>query len=270
MQYRNAAILAAVNLCLLVASPSARAGRDVFVDIGDNYSGDGQMWPDFASLPTGLVGSIDFALDFGSGAATNRFFFLDPHGQIQFVTDATASTNTGDVIKPLLNAAQYAPRSNIGWAKGLIDPSLLDATLAPQFGDKSQGLALYRFLWNFVCPTTDPSCSGLQFEATLVHLTDEAFVLQFNYGFNDPITGVTTGFTIGTNSRSFSGPFADTGPDYCFNRGVLSDFTTIKACVGSTSTTVPEPDAMSLLLLGGVGLIAGLKARRRSRKTLLA
>ncbi len=237
---------------------SAHAGLDLELDQGDNYASDGQRWPIIVP-PVPLFGSIPFPLDFGSGPVSGRFVFIDPHGQVRF-TDSSA-VDTGDFISILFGADPYAPRDNISQALGALDPSLIDSTLAPAFNDFSKHLNAYRFLFNFVCPSSSPSCSGLQFEATVVELTAEAFVLQFNYGTNDPVPGATAGFHIGANTVSFPGPYSDAGPDFCFSRGVASRFTTIAACSGAAAA-VPEP-APLWLLAGGLTLLAASRMRRR-------
>lgn len=261
----------------LMTASSAFAGGKELVDQGDNYINDGQQWPVLGALEP-LVGSIPFALNFGSGATAGRTFFLDPHGRLDFTTDISGTTNTGDFVNILFNTTpstngQFTPRLNITNDVGLIDPSVIDSTLASQFGDKTKGLAAYRFWFTGVCPTNDADCSGLDFQAVFVHLTDNAFVLEFNYGSNffdagDPTSEFLAGFGIGSNAVSsttdsaFSG-FSTTGPDFCFNNGVSSNFTTIANCVGTTSTTVPEPDVRSLVLLGGLLLAACGVLRRR-------
>lgn len=237
---------------------SAQAGMVILVDQGDNYASDGQRWP-LIVPPVPLFGSISFPLDFGSGPVTGRFFVIDPLGQVRF-TDSNG-VDTGDFISVLFGSSTYTPQNNISHALGALDPSLIDSTLAPAFNDFSKHLNAYRFLFNFVCPSSTPSCSGLQFEAVLAQLTDEAFVLQFNYGANDPVPGATAGFHIGANTTSFPGPYSNVGPDYCFNQGVASSFTTIAACRG-VAAVLPEP-APLWLLAGGLALLAASRTRRR-------
>jgi hypothetical protein len=256
----------------LMTASSAFAGGKELVDQGDNYINDGQQWPVLGALEP-LVGSIPFALNFGSGAVSGRTFFLDPHGRLDFTTDISGTTNTGDFVNILFNTTpstngQFTPRLNITNDVGLLDPSVIDSTLASHFDNKALGLDAYRFWFTGVCPTNDASCSGLDFQAVFVHLTDNAFVLEFNYGTNffdslDPTSEFLAGFQIGSNTASFNNGFSGTGPDFCFNNGVASNFTTIANCVGTTSTTVPEPDVRSLVLLGGLLLAACGVLRRR-------
>ena len=255
---KRAFSIAVVAFAASFVANSAHAGRDLELDQGDNYASDGQRWP-LIVPPVPLAGSIPFPLDFGSGAVSGRFFLIDPRGQVRF-TDSSG-VDTGDFISILFGADPYTPRDNISHALGALDPSLIDPTVAPAFSDFSKHLDAYRFLFNFVCPTSNPSCSGLQFEATLVALNAEAFVLQFNYGNNDPVAGATAGFHIGANIASFPGPYSDVGPDFCFNRGIASSFTTIAACSGAAAV-LPEPAPM-WLLAGGLALLAASRTRRR-------
>ncbi len=255
---KRAFSIAVVAFAASFVVDSAHAGQILELDQGDNYATDGQRWP-LIVPPVPLFGSIPFPLDFGSGPVSGRFFVIDPRGQVRF-TDSSGVA-TGDFISILFGADPYTPRDNISHALGALDPSLIDSTLAPAFSDFSKHLNAYRFLFNFVCPSSNPSCSGLQFEATLVELTTEAFVLQFNYGNNDPVPGATAGFHIGANTVLFPGPYSKVGPDYCFNHGVASSFTTIAACRGAAAV-IPEP-APLWLLAGGLALLVASCTRRR-------
>ncbi len=240
----------------------ANAGQRDLADEGNNYLGDGQSWG--ADITTGS-GSIGFALDFGLGPVTNRTFTIDPHGQVVFTS---GTTPTGDFIAPLLAPTPFAPASQISYAAGLLDPSVIDNT-TPTTYNPANGLQAIRFYFNGVCPTGQSTCGGDQFQAVLIGLDTEHFVLELNYGaFAPTITGGSASFKLGANTASFAGPYSDVGPDYCFSNGVARAFTTVAACTAAvvTNPTVPEPGEDLLLLVGGLALVGNLVIRRRAAK----
>lgn len=254
MSRLNALSIATGLFALLCAGQAAAGGREL-VDEGNNYIFDGQSWG--TDITTG-TGSIAFALDFGSGAIANRAFTLDPRGRVTF-----AGT---DFIAPLLAPTPYAPASQISYASGLLDPSVIDNT-TPSSYNIANGLQAYRFYFNGVCPTAQSSCGGDQFQAVLVNLDAEHFVLEFNYAaFAPTIAGGSAGFQLGANVASFAGPYSDVGPDFCFSNGVSRAFTTVAACRAAVVTpTVPEPEEDLLLIVGGMALVGSLAMRRRAK-----
>lgn len=254
---RSSATAISAGLFLLLCVNQAFAGSRELADEGNNYIFDGQSWG--ADITTGS-GTIAFALDFGSGAIANRPFTLDPHGKVVFAGS--------DFIAPLLAPTPYAPASQISYASGLLDPSVIDNT-TPASYNPVNGLQAYRFYFNGVCPTGQPTCGGDQFQAVIVSLDAEHFVLEFNYAaFAPTITGGSAGFQLGTNLASFGGPYSDVGPDFCFSNGVARAFTTVAACRAAvvTNPTVPEPEENLLLLVGGMALVGSVAMRRRARR----
>lgn len=267
---------AAVSLVLIGNAAPAHAGGMILVDQGDMYSTTGQKWPFFpATVPEPNLTTIPFALNLGSGAAANRQVFDNPHGQLQF-GNGSGNPSTGDYINILYNpnptsAGQFTPGLNITHDLGLVDPSVIDPSASPQFGDTSKGLQAYRFLFNFVCPGNDVNCgSPLQFEAIFFYLTDDKFILEFNYGGgnffpnNNPFSQYQIGYQIGSSGYvNLTGLTngVQSGPDFCFSSGVATRFTSVAACRAGTTAVVPEPGVISLLFMGGLALLTIVRRR---------
>ena len=244
-----------VSLFAIFCASGAIAGSRDLVDEGNNYIFDGQSWG--TDITTG-TGTVAFALDFGSGAVANRAFTLDPRGQVVFAA--------GDFIAPLLAPTPYAPASQISYAAGLLDPTVIDNT-TPTSYNIANGLQAYRFYFNGVCPTGQSGCGGDQFQAVLVDLDAEHFILEFNYAaFAPTIIGGSASYKLGTNIASFAGPYSDVGPNYCFTNGVAGAFTSVAACRGAVvvnPTPVPEPEVGALLIVGALALTGSVVGRRR-------
>jgi|GEM_PF-2315187 len=255
---------------------SALAGRQIEIDQGDNYLGDGQKW-DFpgayfkdgsSTIGTGIV-AVPFALNIGSGAQ-NYSFQLDNQGRVILLD--TGGQPTTNFIAPLFsNGTTFVPDGDFGgfiaFGAGQIDPQVLlpgypqpGATYVP-----ANALNVYRFLWNRVCAN---SCIGdgtddISMEAVLIDRGAGDFDLDFFYSNpQGPVpTGATGGFLLGLNSATFSS-FDAPGPDFCFRAGALSD-----TCSGTTA--VPEPSSV-LLILVGLGLLFAAARRNRKDTTALA
>ena len=246
--------------CVLAGfTTPAEAGREVLVDQGDNYTLSGQNWPGDTDYVAGTTigDTVPFALNFGSGSATRKFEF-DPRGQVLFVD--SSGTPTGDFLAPLFSTTAFQVDSTFSgfmrWGAGLIDPQLLAPPVPSPIYDVSNALQAFRFTWLSVCPTGG-ACDGsdsVSFQAVLINRGSGDFDLDFNYGGGVIPAGAVGGYTLGSNIASFSGPFTSPGPDYCFRGGV--------GALCSSISAVPEPATVALFL-GGLGLLAGLRIRRR-------
>ncbi len=231
---RNACAL--MMFCAVVIPQAARAGAREFVDFApstqnpddSNYSFDGQFWylDDDVSIPQPIFRTF-IPLNFGSGAPPSRRFLLDPKGRINFVD--TAGLPTGDYIAPLEGPVafridpSFSPTSRINIAAGLLHPDILTGPPSSTANyDIDDALPAYRFNWQDVCTAISP-CDGsgtnvITFQAVLVSLGPDAFLLSYNYGSNPFLPpGLSASFSLGSNARSFAGPYSDTGPDYCFS-----------------------------------------------------
>jgi PEP-CTERM motif len=273
---RFARILQMVGLVALFTG-AAHAGRIELADRGSiNYPNSGQFWFTPESGLTLTLNSFFLPLDFGSGAPAQRFIKMDPKGQIIF-TDSVGNP-TGDYIAPMLSATAYRADPNFLSAifinTGTVAPAAIDATRPITYDpslptyDPSQDLNAVRFWWNSVCTANSP-CDGsgnatVDFQAVLVGLGNDSFLLQYNYGFNGSAVprDASASFSLGGTTRTFAGPYDQVGPDYCFNHGAVSVFTTISACTGTITSTVPEPATVALLFAGLFAVMA-LRSRRR-------
>lgn len=237
----------------------AEAGREVLVDVGDNYALDGQKWlGDTDYSPASNTGTVPFALNFGSGSASHQFRF-DPRGQILFLDGG--GLPTADFLAPLLALTPFKLQdpfsSFMRFGAGLVDPQLLAPAVPSPVYNISNALQAYRFTWSQVCPTTG-ACDGSDnatFQAVLINRGGGDFDLDFNYGFGNVIpAGSVSGYLLGANAVSFTGPFTSPGPDYCFRGGVGN--------LCGRAVSVPEPATIPLFT-GGLLLLAGLRFRRR-------
>jgi hypothetical protein len=268
-----AACRATISL-VLAGWATAHAGSLYLADgaaatLGDsNFSSDGQFWH---ADDTTSVGPFDghmpeLTLDFGSGPVTGVRFRFDPAlGRLSFQN--SAGVLTWDFIEPMHLSGGYDSDYSNGYVTfGQLAPQLLNATTAPTGPfDINTALNAYRFVWPTQCPNsqiTRDNCSSFSdftaFQAVIIEIDPEDFELQFNYnnGFAtlppDTITGL---FQLGSNSATYTGPFINVGPNFCFHDGNQV------AC--SAATTVPEPETLPLLL-AGVGLMIGLARRGRA------
>jgi hypothetical protein len=264
---------------LLAGWATAHAGSLYLADgaaadlASSNFSSDGQFWhaDDITSVGPFNGQMPQLTLDFGSGPVTGVRFRFDPAlGRLSFLNSAGVAT--GDFIEPMhLSGGYDADYSNGFVTYGQLAPQLLNATSFPT-GPFNIATALnaYRFLWPTQCPNSEitrDNCMSFDdfvgFQAVIIEIDPEDFELQFNYnnGFatlpSDTITGL---FQLGANSETYTGPFVNVGPNFCFHDGNLVD------CAAAT-VTVPEPETLPLLL-AGVGLMIGLARRGRviSRK----
>ena len=247
--------------------PAAEAGSIFMADgafdavTDSNYTSDGQFWhnPNNGSIGPSTGSLTQIALDFGTGAVTGLKFSFEPAlGRVNFLNSAGVAT--GQYIAPMDVVGGYDSSYDNGfWTFGELNPAYLKPgfPVGPFVYDTTKTLKAYRFLWPAQCPKNTPHVCAFEdlvgFQAVLIQIDPEDFVLQFNYnnGFGQIIPAGSKGsFLLGTNTATYTGPFVSTGPDYCFHNGVL-----LSSC--STVTAVPEPQtaplvAAGLLLLGGM------------------
>jgi len=178
--------------------------------------------------------------------------------------DSGGHTTTNFIAPLFKSGTTFVPDDDggyIGFGAGTVDPSVLAGPSSPPY-NIANGLTVYRFLWRNVCAD---ACDGqfdddLNFEAVLIDRGHGDFDLDFNYGDIDGTQGPVPsdsvgGFLLAANAATFS-DFQSPGPDYCFRSGVA-------AVCGSTSTTVPEPDTVALIVTGfGMLSVAALRSRR--------
>ena len=274
-----AARMMAVGVMSIVVPLSASAGRIEAADgafdnvAGSNYSFDGQFWQGPES-PSSIInpapGTIfNMALDFGSGPVTGLKFRFFQTGRVEFLT--SNGVPNGDYIEPFGLSGGYSNiYANSKFTNGLLAPIYLTATTFPNGTfDPVNGLQAFRFQWQGICPNSQININNglcnpngfLNFQALLIATDSENFQLQFNYQ-NDagsiPSDLVKAGsFKFGTNTGTYSGPFVDTGPNFCFHNGVL-----LASCTGTSA--IPEPGTVPLAALGAVMFgIAWRRGRRR-------
>ncbi len=262
----------------LLVSSQAFAQRSLMADFGDNYASDGQNW--FID-PTTAFGfqppaTIPFALDFGSGPMTGLQAAPNFVGQGVFYDSlGNALPDTIDVAKAAL---PWDPSTtNYEKGAGMIDRSYVDNYAFDPLNESP--LQAFRLFWNRVCRPNDTTCANdtdmSQFQAVFFYLSDEAFVLQFNYG-DYATTNVDVGFALGSNVDSIltGGTVSGNGSEFCFANGKAMQFSSTAACLAAASggsTSVPEPDVASLLALGGLGLaLRRVATRRRASRTAVA
>lgn len=268
MNLARSTSLCAVSLLCAAASTNAFAGRDVLLDgafdnvTDSNFTSTGQFWHaiDFNDP----IGFLNIPLDFGDGVITGRkFLFNASNGQITFVNSINAPT--GDSVKPLNVPNGYNPAYGNGtWTFGELAPGFAttDRPVGPFVYDPATTLKAYRFTWKFLCRADDGACSfdqALNFQAVFIALDPEDFILEFNYQNSYSPAGGFGNFVIGGNSLPpYTGPFTDTGPNYCFHAGVAS------VCGSAVTPSVPEPGSLALLAGGALTWI-GLARRRRTK-----
>jgi len=230
---------------------------------------DGQWWhtPDNSVIGPSTSNLAPLTLDFGSGPITGIRFQFTQSGRVNFLD--SSGNPTGDFIDPMHDSNGYASDYNNGhYTDGLLDPSYLTATSLPSGAfDPANGLAAFRFAWDANCPSSlftnlcNPS-GFVSFQAIIIEIDPEDFQLQFNY-LNSPTAlalatsagDVFSGsFQIGGNTATYSGPFLDSGPNFCFHDGNLV------AC--SAITGVPEPETLPLAAIGLMALAATALRRR--------
>ncbi len=253
----------------LLASGHAFAQRSLMADFGDNYASDGQNWFNDPTTAFGFTppAAIPFALDFGSGPITGL------KAAPNFVGQAVFYDSLGNLLPDSINVAKatlpWNPQGSYEKGAGMVDRSYLDNYVYDPLSPSP--LQAFRIFWNGVCRTGDTTCAsdtqGSQFQAVFFYLSDEAFVLQLNYGVF-ATTNVDVGFTLGDNVDSIftNATLSGNGPEYCFADGHQMSFTSSAACLAAASgstTSVPEPDVASLLALGGLGLALRVVATRR-------
>ena len=281
----TATLLTTASLCCL--SQSAWAGKTELADFAadcptadlcadpttmtvSNYAFDGQYWhaPDIHPSPgTASFGTLNIPLDFGSGPVTGRhILFNGVDGLVTFVDDS--KNPTGDFISPLGVKGGYSTNYVNGfYTYGELDPSLLTGPAKSSYTyNPTTTLKAYRFDFPATCPLILANSAGdctdfddfTNFQAVLIALNDEDFVLQFNYqNFVDPPAGSTGTFALGANTNAatpYTGPFLSAGPDYCFHAGSL---VSCNALLG-----IPEPNTPMLFALG-LALFAFATWRRR-------
>lgn len=250
---------------LAFCATTAHAGRELladgaFDDVADsNFLSDGQFW--HASTDSNAAsGILAIPFDFGSGPVSGlRFLFGSADGTVRFAN--ASNVPTGEFIAPLQVPGGFNPAYQNGrFTFGELAPAILNNPFAvgPFVYDPSTTLKAYRFTWQGLCPLNDGVCTFnqlLNFQAVLISVDTEDFVLQFNYqNFTDASAG-SGSFLLGTNTGTYGGPFLDSGPNFCFRGG------TQVSC--SQVTGVPEPETNTLIALG-VLMLGGMTWRRRS------
>ena len=268
---RSCLVPGGLGLLIAALALPAHAGRDVEIDAGNDptitppsastYSNSGVYYLlDNTDSPLTIFGNY-IPLNFGTGAPASRRLVQDARGEILFV-DASGNP-TGDFIAPLLAPAGFAPSSGMSKAEGDVDPGILGPNPVPGPYNYANSRSAYRFTWSSVCPI-GVNCGGnnFTFQLVLVNLGPDSFLIDFNYGdFNPVAAGLTAGFSLNGVARSFAGPYSDVGPSYCFVGGQLGSYGGGTRCTLGTSS-VPEP-ATAALFVGGIGLMAGARVRRR-------
>jgi hypothetical protein len=282
MKHLPTRLLASLVVVGAISIPlSAIAGKidledAAFDNIADsnyfNNGMDGQFWQ---APETSGVGNLNgnlgtLAFDFGGGSATGIKFRFQQDGTVVFLNGA--GNPTGDFIAPLQFSKGYASDfTNGSFTNGLLDPSYLTATTLPNGAfNPANGLQAFRFQWPESCPTSNFNgslCSSngfVSFQAILIEIDPEDFMLQFNYNnaasaLNVPDT-IMGSFKLGANTGTYNGPFLNSGPNFCFHDGSLVD-------CGAVTVAVPEPSTLPLLAAGLMFL--GIVARRRRLSSIL-
>jgi hypothetical protein len=231
---------------------------------------DGQWWhtPDTSVIGPTTSNLSPLVLDFGSGPITGIRFQFTQGGRVNFLD--SAGNPTGDFIDPMHASSGYASDYNNGhYTDGLLDPSYLTATTLPNGAfNPANGLAAFRFSWDASCPNSlfSSQCNPngfVSYQAVIIEIDPEDFQLQFNY-LNNPTAlalaaaanEVFSGsFSLGANTATYSGPFLDSGPNFCFHDGNLVTCNAV--------TAVPEPDTLPLAAIGLMGLVTMAWRRRR-------
>lgn len=250
--------LFASTLALFIVNHEAFAQRTIRIDTDFVFSPiTGQRWngETVVALPkNGLaVGSMDFQLNFGSGAKDYDFAF-NQNGYVTFferpgsaVTSIPLPSN-GNFIAPF--AFDMAMGGLTSFGCGAID------TAMPFF--ESQAQEAMRFTWMSMCPAGDANCTNpASFQVVLIDRGSGDFDVEMNYGNFDPNAPASFagqyGLQLGSNvvklsdGRPFNGSLS---PDYYFRNGVMAP--------------VPEPSTYAMLI-AGLGLVGlALRARRRS------
>lgn len=250
--------LALISAASCAFCSNAYAGRNLLADgtfddaASSNYASDGQFW--HSPQSTSATGTLQIPLNFGAGVVTGRPFTFDiSGGRVDFAN--------GDFIAPLAVTGGYNPLYQNGyWNYGELAPAYLtsDFPVGPFVYDTNTTLKAYRFTWQLLCPVNAGVCTFndlLTLQAVLIAVNDDDYVLQFNYqNFVDAPLGSIGSFQLGAATDSYTGPFLNAGPNFCFHDGIEV------AC----ATAVPEPSPLLLLVAGLLILFV-----RRSRPRLL-
>ncbi len=230
------------------AVPDA-AARSIRVDIGGSFNTfTGGLWdplsyPDLSSGPA-EVALAGFIFDFGQGTPTS--LFIHQEGFVSF--GSASSTNiiapyqdSALTWSPVVPPSLFFEPNSVSYSRGIVD---ITANPDPNVDPYSQADALpaLRVTWNEVGDGADIISAQL----VLIQRTDinpNAFDIELNYGANVG-TPTTSGYTLGAFTASNPGPYTfDVDTTLAFNNGQPSE--------GSTPPTpVPEPSALTLLLLG--------------------
>jgi len=254
----------AITLALGAMNSEARPIR---VDAGGEFNiASGGLWdttvyPDLtaSSAQSTAAVSLGFTIDFGTGPVDT--LFINENGFVTFgaaadfaVGGLPAGTN---FIAPLYADLQSLPPTDpapsvpfqdagqISYSTGVVK----QVPDADGFYSPDGAQPAFRATWWAVADGAETVTAQL----VLIHVADatdpNAFDVELNYGFesgNTPtLTAPGSGLVLGSNTFAYTGPFTDPGDQtMSFRNGVLTSG-------GSTPPTqVPEPSALSMLLLG--------------------
>lgn len=289
---RNRPALVLSMLVSLAIATDASAGRVVRVDVGNNLEATGQSWNTIEAvdvsdnLNSGAV-LLGFSIDFGTGTIYDSLF-INENGFVSFGTAPVEWTDTtelttldGNIIAPyyanLTSGNSSGPQP--GFSAGTVSSSTGQIDLAEDNdSDTPAGptVPAFRVTWFDVgIPgyTNGFSAPGLGTIQLVLFDTDGAagnnFDFEFNYDLTNPPAPRAAGFVLGTNVVDYVGPFTgdvETGPEFHFCGGA---FSATRCTVTPPPTTVPEPNAFTLLCTG-LALMASVAALRRRSTPQLA
>jgi len=263
------------------------------IDVGDNLDASGQAWNAINAYdvsPNGNTGqvSIGFGVDFGTGSPFTSLIIYE-NGYVSFGTDPVADITapganviapyfadltSGDLSGTLSGFFNFDsdgnPIGSVSSSTGAIDLGFDPVTDTPS----GTTVPAFRVTWFDVGIPGYTNGGGPTFDQGTIQMvlfdTDGAagnnFDIEFNYDLFTPPNPTAAGYTLGTNTLNYTGPFTPdptSGPlFYHFCGGVQS----ATACTSTTPpTNVSEPGTLALMG-AGLALLALILARRRMRR----